>query len=353
MIHQNKGCHKTPTFKTFAIPENLYQQKRTKQISRMKKFTINDESTYNSYGFRVLTEGISLERFNENPICLKDHRNDTKSVLGTWANLEKDGKVLKGEVKFDTKDEDGLEVVRKVEAGIIKGCSMGLRFKHDDLVYVDKDVVLTKCELFEVSIVAIPSNANAIALYNEEGEILTEKEIKQLCLSAQTYKFNPTNNKMKIVYQHLQLADTASEADVLGAIKGIEAKLTASDAEVVRLKAEVKTIKDAKTAELTSKLTAEVETAIKDGRIDAKQKESFLKLDPETGVQLLAGLPKRNPVAGEIDGKEGENKKREAYAKLSYDELFKGNKLVALKAEFPDLFLEKSEEKYGKKPEVK
>lgn len=319
----------------------------------MKKFIINDESAENSYGFRVLTSGISLDRFNENPICLKDHRNDTKSVLGTWVNLSKDGKLLKGEVKFDTQDEEGKEVQRKVENGTIRGCSMGLRFKPEDLIYSGKDVVLTKCELFEVSIVAIPSNASSITLYTEEGEILTEQEIKQLCLSAQTYKFNPTNNKMKIIYQHLQLGDNASEADVLGAIKGIEAKLTASDAEVVRLKAELQTLKDAKTAELTAKLTAEVDIAIKDGRIDAAQKETFLKLDPETGVQLLSGLPKRNPVAEEIEGKEGGNKKREAYAKLSYDELFKGNKLAALKAEFPDLFEEKYEEKYGKKPEVK
>lgn len=319
----------------------------------MKKFTINDESTENSYGFRVLTSGISLERFNDNPICLKDHRNDTKSVLGVWQNLEKDGKLLKGEVKFDTQDEEGKEVQRKVENGTIRGCSMGLRFKPEDLIYSGNEVVLTKCELFEVSIVAIPSNANSITLYNEEGEMLSEKDVKQLCLSAQTYNYNPTNNKMKIIYQHLQLAENASEAEVLGAIKGIEAKLAASETEKVNLQGKIDALLAEKKSEQTAKLTAEVETAIKDGRIDAAQKETFLKLDPETGIQLLAGLPKRKSIANEIEGDENKNKKREAFAKLSYDELFKGNKLAALKAELPDLFEEKFEEKFGRKPESK
>lgn len=319
----------------------------------MRRFVFNDENEENSYGFHVLTAGIDLTRFLENPICLSDHKNDTKNTLGTWKNLEKVQNLLTGEPDFNTKDPDGMEVVRKVNEGVLKGCSMGLSLNPDDFKIIEGKLWLMKSELMENSIIPVPSNKKALRLFNTKGEEYSETQIKQLCLSAQTYKFNPTNNKMKIVYQHLQLADNASEADVLLAIKGIETKLTASDAEVVKLKAEVKTLKDAKTAELTAKLTAEVETAIKDGRIDAKQKESFLKLDPETGVQLLAGLPKRNPVAGEIDGKEGENKKREAYAKLSYDELFKGNKLVALKAEFPDLFSEKYEEKFGKKPDTK
>lgn len=56
-----------------------------------KVFVLNDETQTNSYGFRVKTEGISLTRFESNPVCLNNHKNDTKNVLGKWVDVQKEG----------------------------------------------------------------------------------------------------------------------------------------------------------------------------------------------------------------------------------------------------------------------
>ena len=194
-------------------------------MSKKLTFIANDETKLNSYGFSVLTSGIDLEeRFKENPVCLNNHQNDTKSVLGT--NPQKDNGQLLLTPDFDTEDPEGKEVVRKVLAGKLKGCSMGIMFNPDDLVNMDGVLVLTKCVLFEVSIVAVPSNANAIRLYKSEDEEYTEQEIKSLCLNLKTAKPFKENKTMKLLTAHLQLADNATENEILLAVKGLEDKLT-------------------------------------------------------------------------------------------------------------------------------
>ena len=67
-----------------------------------KIFTFNDERVKNSYGFYIETAGISLARFNQNPICLNSHWNWTTEVLGTWEDL----KIVDGKVVLYPKDTE-------------------------------------------------------------------------------------------------------------------------------------------------------------------------------------------------------------------------------------------------------
>lgn len=322
-----------------------------------KKFILNDETVKNSYGFRVLTSGIGMERFNANPICLNNHRNDTKDVLGTWSNVEKSETLLTATPDFDTEDPEGKEVVRKVEAGKLKACSIGIMIDPDGLQNLNGDLVVTKCELMEASIVAVPANANAVVLYSQEGEILTEAEIKMLCLNAQTINpFTPKGEKhenlenlntMKIVLSHLQLPEGSTEAAVLEAIKGIEAKLTASETAKTELQTKYDALVKEKDDQLEADFTAELAAAQKDGRIEAKQVDAFKALKAEQGITILKGLPKRQSVEGQITNPEASANQ---YEKLGWEELRKQNKLAALKAEFPDIYEQKFEERFGKKP---
>lgn len=317
------------------------------KIMSKKKFILNDETVKNSYGFRVLTSGISMERFNANPVCLNNHRNDTKDVLGTWVNAEKNGALLTAEPDFDTEDPEGREVVRKVEAGKLKACSIGIMIDPDGLQNLNGDLVVTKCELMEASIVAVPANANAVVLYSQEGEVLSEAEIKMLCLNAQTAKPFENLNTMKIVLSHLQLPEGSTEAAVLEAIKGIEAKLTASETAKTELQAKYDALVKEKEDQLAADFTAELAAAQKDGRIEAAQVDSFKTLNAEQGIAILKGLPKRTPVEGQITNPEASANQ---YEKLGWEELRKQNKLAALKAEFPDIYEQKFEERFGKKP---
>lgn len=313
-------------------------------------FLTNDKDVPNSYGFYVDTAGIDLKsRFEGNPVCLNNHSNNTKDVLGKWIDIE----VVEGKLymrpAFDTENPEGKEVVRKVLSGTIKGCSLGIMFKPEDMVNEGGKIILKQCVLFEVSIVAVPSNGNAIALFNMDGKEISENEIQSLCLSLQT--INPFENKqtMKILLAHLQLPEGSPEAAILEAVKKTEAKLTASKNEF----AELKTKYDALEAQQTAKLQAEYDVlktaALKDGRIDTAAVPTIEELPIDKRIELLNNLPKRQKISDKVD----ENDKTTPeglYGKLSWAELDKGNKLAKLKADFPEYYSERFEQQFGRKP---
>lgn len=317
----------------------------------MKKiFVLSDGATTNSYGFRVLTQGIDLERFKANPVCLNEHRQSTKDVLGIWEDIEVKGQKLTASPKFDTQDEQGKEVVRKINNGTIKGCSIGVKFKHEDIEVIEGVPIIMKCELLEASFCAVPSNASAIVLYNNEGQQLTEKETQDLCFSFKNQANTIKNNtEMKVITAYLQLADNAGETDVLNAIKSIEAKLTASETEKGNLKKEIETLKKEKEDKQKAELTAALEMAVKDGRIDEDGKATFFELSHESAMKLLKNLPKRESVAGRIN-KDSEESRLSAFDKMSWEELDKGNHLASLKANHPDYYKERFKRQFKKEP---
>lgn len=318
-------------------------------MSKAPIFLTNDQDIRNSYGFHVDTAGIDLKsRFDGNPVCLNNHSNDTKDVLGKWIDIEvKDGKLYM-RPDFDTEDNTGKEVVRKVLSGIIKGCSLGIMFDPADLINDNGKLILKKCVLFEVSIVAVPSNGNAIALFSMDGNQLSESEIKSLCLSLQTVNPFENENKMKLLTAHLQLPEGSLEEAILTAVKATEAQLTTAKNDYAALKVKFDALETLSKEKETAELTAELALAVKDGRIDEAGKAPILELSHESAMKLLKSLPIRKPVKGQID--DNNQSDLDKYAKLSWSELDKGNHLAKLKADFPDYYAERFEDHFGKKP---
>ncbi|MCP1997293.1 HK97 family phage prohead protease [Flavobacterium sp. HSC-61S13] len=317
-----------------------------------KTFVLNDESMQNNYGFRILNSGINLDRFNRNPICLNDHRNTPKDVLGAWSNLRFEDGLLLGEVIFNTEDIDGKEVARKVNEGLIKACSLGFDFNADDLIFLDGELVLVKCELKEISIVAVPSSANTLMLYAQDGMAFTETDIKAMCLSAaQNTQIQKPNIQMKKVLLHLQLSDSAQEPEVIEAIKSLEGKLSAKAIEVNNLQATVAEFKSKETATLKANFDNELSAAQLDGRMDEAGKKAIEDLAKSGGFEkatgLLKALPKRNPIADKLFG---EQATLSAFDKMSWDELDKGNKLESMKLNHPEYFVQRFKEKFNKEP---
>lgn len=313
-------------------------------------FLTNDPNERNSYGFFVDTAGIDLKsRFEPNPVCLNNHNNDTKDVLGKWIDIEiKDGKLYM-RPDFDTQDPEGKEVVRKVLAGTIKGCSLGIMFDPADMVKENGKIILKKCILFEVSIVAVPSNGNAIALFSMDGKQLSETEIKTLCLSLKSPEPKKENHKtMKLLTTHLQLAENADETAVLTAVKDIEAKLTASKNETAELKTKYDALKAAQDAKEKAELEAELSAAVTDGRIDEAGKAHFQELSHESAMKLLKAIPKRKSVQSEV--KEGSSDPLEQYEKLSWSQLDKGGHLATLKLNHPEYYAERFKKQYNREP---
>lgn len=321
-------------------------------MNRATYFLVNDERKKNSYGFHVETAGIDLkERFEGNPVCLNDHNNSTKAVLGTWdfASLKIENGNLSMIPEFDTEDADGKEVVRKVLAGKLKGCSMGIMFDPKDMVNENGKLILKKCVLFEVSIVAVPSNANSISLFNMNQEPISEKEIKSLCLNLQTANPFENNNTMKILLAHLQLAEGTTEEAVLLAVKAIETQLTTSKNEYTELKTKYDALESQQTAKLQGEYDTLKAAALKDGRIDAAAVTPIEALPIEKRIDLLNSLPKRNKIADQLN--DGDDTSPEAkYGKLTWSELDKGNHLAKLKADFPEYYEQRFELQYNRKP---
>ncbi|WP_018674640.1 HK97 family phage prohead protease [Riemerella columbina] len=128
-------------------------------MSKKQTFLVSDESE-NSHGFKVLTEGIDTTQFEKNPIMLYMHERPT--IIGRWENLRKEDNKLYADAIFDTESEKGKEVARQVEQEFLRGASLGITYQKEDL----KNSVLEKCQLYEISIVDIGSNPNALKLYD-------------------------------------------------------------------------------------------------------------------------------------------------------------------------------------------
>jgi HK97 family phage prohead protease len=133
-----------------------------------KEIVLSDE-TLNRYGYRVLTRGIQLEAFLRNPVMFYNHNRSTLPI-GRWENIRRDDGKLIATPVFDTADAFALQIKRKFEDGFINAASIGLSVvatsnEQAAMLPGQKWPTVTKCELFEVSIVDIPANANAIKLY--------------------------------------------------------------------------------------------------------------------------------------------------------------------------------------------
>ncbi|GGG47090.1 hypothetical protein [Epilithonimonas arachidiradicis] len=136
------------------------------------KFIVNTENV-NSYGYRIITEGIETTQYERNPVVLFMHqRPDYKptgdEVIGR-ARLAKEGDQLLAYITFDTENDFAAKIEKKVKGDFIRMCSM-----YADVIEASSDPALampgqkyetiTKCKLIEISIVDIGGNDDAIRL---------------------------------------------------------------------------------------------------------------------------------------------------------------------------------------------
>ncbi|MCZ2393046.1 MAG: HK97 family phage prohead protease [Chitinophagales bacterium] len=318
----------------------------------MAKFVLSDENILNSYGFRVHTGGIGMKRFKANPVMLSEHWNSVHSVLGKWINITKDenGR-LTADTDFDPDDEDAQKIAGKVDRGYIKGASIGISFNPDDMAkQEDGTYLLKKCELMEASICAIPSNAGALKLYAENGELMDESQIKLAIKDVKTNQITNIQNKnMKkviltlsaLMALDLQSQNTAEGVDVDAVNAGIDKlkaeldrQLTAlSSLQEVNKNLSIK-IQDAQ----KEKIAALVDEAILNGKISATEKEEWSELastNYELAVKTLGSIAGKKSLGGQVGNPKGnpkEVKTVDEFAALSIDEQ------LTFKAENPEAY---------------
>ena len=311
----------------------------------MKEVVISN-SRVNSYGFRVLTEGIDTTQYARNPILLwmynRPFRGTTDEVLpiGKMENLRIEGDNLIGTPVFDEKDEFAQKIKAKWESGILKMASAGLEVieQSDDpslIVQGQRRATVTKCKLIEVSIVDIGSNDDALALYHGEKVIRldagSDQELDFLKLNKQH------KPQMKEIALRLGLAETATEEEILGKV----AELQKDAAEVVKLRAESE-------KQALRSIEQRVDEAIKLRKITADKKEHFVNLGKQVGLETLSetlNLMQSAQRATELINPE--NGGNGVYSKLSD---VPTDKLEQLRKDDHELYVKLYKAEYGCEP---
>lgn len=321
----------------------------------MPAFVLNDETKKNSHGFYLLNAGGQFDRFRENPVMLYNHNHD--ALIGRWGNLRVEGSLLLLDPVFDEGDEDALKIKGKVDRGFLKGGSPGIIVL--DAEYRDNpatgasDIVVTRWELFEGSVVSIPSNAGALSLkvYDWDHKLLQPEQVLgfidqvvKLSAGASNGK-NLQNQKMEKPMEKVKLSaealvalginDEADAAAISVAVVSLKAKLDGVNAENTQLKT---------SAEEARKKGAEemVDLAVKAGKITADKKDAFVKLalaDFETAKATLEAIPNRQSLGALVKDQAGKpaTAGREGWTYLKWaKEDPKG--LAELKVNDPDAF---------------
>ena len=328
-------------------------------MSKPKSFVLHDESL-NTYGFRMLTSGANLEEFKKNPVMLLNH-SDYSLPIGRWENIRIEGTQILADPVFDLNDPQGREAERKVREGFLRAASIGAwppEEKSTDPALMlpgQTQPTVTKWTVREASICTIGANHNALVFYDRATEQPIDLQAQGAVVKLMDNIHSPNSNRMTL-NQILNLADTASEADQQAAVRNLQA-----DNE--RLRGENKTLSDAidkvnqqKKEAQKAEALALVDAAVKDGRISASGKATFIALfdkDFESAKLTLSAITPRQSVHRQINtGTAAKVELADYFKSKTWDELDRAGKLLALKDHYPDLYAEKFQERYGTVPQL-
>lgn len=332
-------------------------------IVMSKRVRISNDSL-NSYGTRVLTAGMNVEQYSRNPVLLYMHERG--NVIGYVKDLKVEHDEVTGELVFDEATELSKRCKKQFEFGSLKMVSAGLdiiEMSEDSahLVAGQTSPTITKSKLFEVSVVDIGANDDALVLKKDGKRITLDRDgecplpklttLKTGCAQqseqaplrslAQPLSNNhqKTKNEMenKTIALQLGLPETATDAEIaekIGALK------TAGE-ENAKLQKE----NDALTL---ANLTSLVEKAIGEKRIGAENKQQFIDLGKKIGAEDLENvLSTMSPQVklSAVLGPHGTAKTETAtYKKLSE---VPGDKLLEIREQQPDEYKRLYKAEYG------
>lgn len=269
----------------------------------MPEFILNTEGI-NSRGGRILTNGLLLDRFSRNPVMLYNHdagdgwQEDEKAsekVIGKWIDLRIEGDRLIGTPEFAEGNDRAESIKKKVEQGIINATSLGLRvldhsYDPENMIFGQTDATITKAEILEISLVAIPSNP-------ETTRLAWNKSDKYLAFSFNNQLKPNGEQSMKVVLEKLNLKEGATESQVLNAINQMDEDKKRVERELGEAKQTIQKMQaDAQNAECTRLL----DDAIRQGKITESDREAYSALyekDPKgTEAKLAAKKPYKSPM---------------------------------------------------------
>lgn len=247
-----------------------------------KRVRISNDSL-NSYGTRVLTSGMNVEQYCRNPVLLYQHERG--QVIGYVKDLKVENDEVTGELMFDCASELSERCKKQYEFGSLRMVSVGidiLELSEDKqhLVQGQTCPTVIKSKLFEVSLVDIGANDDAIVL-QKDGKRITLGKDGECPLPLLNNNNNQNQNQMdqKQIALQLGLPETADDAAITAAIDGLKAAKTQND--------DLKKVTE--TLEL-ERITGAVDAAIKEKRLSADKKNQFVELGKKVGFEELQNV---------------------------------------------------------------
>lgn len=250
----------------------------------------------NSYGYRILTQGMDWTQFDTNPVMMYNHIRHTDSwektplifPIGKWNDRKFSGTDVILTPEFDEEDQYGKEVARKWENGYLNATSIHVR-----VVEISEDPALmlpgqtrptiTKCIVKEVSVVDIPGNAVCHKLSFDDGTVVMlggDQDPDSLnsllpLVSISNTKTSNTMTELKLVLAFLGMPENTELAALIG-------KLTEMKNENARLVAEnARLSDDLKKVEVESagdRVKALLDGAIESGKLTEVQRPIWTQL---------------------------------------------------------------------------
>ena len=302
------------------------------------KEVIISTGAVNSYGSRVLTEGIDLSQYEKNPVLLWMHRRSWEPgamPIGRIEGLRIEGDKLIGTPVFDQNDTFAKQIESKWENGFLRmasACLEPVETSSDASLILpgQSRETITRSKLIEVSIVDIGGNDEALQLLGGDGKLLKlgagedAPELPLLHNHKEGEKANPTpesqpgegeknnniNTKSKMIKEQLQmlgLPETATEEQATAALALM--KQRADGAEALQLSA----------------VTQAVDRAVAERKILADQRDHFINLGKTAGLDMLTATlaamhPQQKPnetIKLSKDSAAGAGKAPKSYTKLS------------------------------------
>ena len=252
----------------------------------MKRLRLSD-SSLNSYGTRLITRGGDISQYEKNPVLLYMHQRGT--VIGYIKDIRIEGDEITGEPVFDEATELSKQIKTQFEKGSIRMCSIGvdiLELSDDPALLLPGQTcpTITKWRLFEVSMVDIGANDNAIVL-KKDGKVL------ELGMGAESPlpKLENFNHKIenemdiKTLALALGLEATATEVQVTDSIKGLVKFKKENATKIESLQNELNELRKEKETLTLGRITKIVEDAISEKKINAGKKDHYIELGKKIG----------------------------------------------------------------------
>lgn len=316
------------------------QRKDNQREEEMGKRVRISNGSLNSYGTRVLTDGMDIEQYKRNPVLLYMHQRGT--VIGYMKDIKKEGDDVTGEPVFDEASELSQRCKNQWEFGSLKMVSAGLEIiemsDEDKLLVVGQtSPTITKSRLYEVSIVDIGANDDALVLRREGKQITMGRDGENPLPSIKIKTMGKEKKEEKAAVMEHEAAQVQA---VKAAPEKEESELEKENAELKKEIAELR----------KGRIVTLVDRAIEERKIDKDKREQFVDLGNKIGEkelgEVFAAMSRRVSLSEMIHTSGDETAQEMSLSKLSAEEIER------LRESDKERYIRLYKKEYGMEPDM-